>query len=164
MIHYLIVSKKYICYLSNTTLYSKKQRWKILLFLMAVLIVLASLWYSQFISGEIQERERQKVELWSEAVKERTALINLTGNLFENLKSEERIKADLWAKAYTEMSMADFETDVSYLFEVTLSNTTIPVILADENGKVLSTKNLPKECSDSLFIENTKNKTEQMNK
>ena len=164
MIHYLIVRKKYIWYLNNTTLYSKKQRWKILLFLMAVLIVLASLWYSQFISGEIQERERQKVELWSEAVKERTALINLTGNLFENLKSEERIKADLWAKAYTEMSMADFETDVSYLFEVTLSNTTIPVILADENGKILSTKNLPKECSDSLCLANTKNRMANRNK
>ncbi len=145
-------------------LYSNKQRWKITLFLIAVLIVMASLWYSQFISGKIQERERQKVELWSKAIKERTSLVNLTGDLFETLKSEERIKADLWAKAFIELSSADFDDDVSYLTDVTFSNTTIPVILADESGKIISSKNLTDNCQDSLCMATAKDRMARKNK
>ncbi|MFK7755456.1 MAG: PAS domain-containing sensor histidine kinase [Flavobacteriales bacterium] len=128
-------------------LYSNKQRWKILLFLVAVIIILASLWYSNFISGKIQEREKEKVKLWSKAVQKRTALINLTGNLFEDLKKEERIKADLWVKAFIEISNSDATTDLSFVSEVFFSNTTIPVLLVNEKGEILGDNNLPKDCT-----------------
>jgi len=145
-------------------LYSRKQRWKILLFLAAVLIVLASLWYSQFISSKIQERERQKVELWSEAVQKRTALVNITGNLFEDLKKEERIKADIWARAFEEMTSVDFDTDVTFATDVFFSNTNIPVLLADESGKILSSINLNQNCKDSLCLSRLKARMEKKNK
>lgn len=145
-------------------LYSRKQRWKILLFLIAVLIVLASLTYSQFISKKIQERERMKVELWSEAVQKRTALINLTGNLFEDLKREERIKADLWVKASIEISNQDDDTDLSFVTEVSFSNTTIPVLLVDEAGKIISHRNLPPGCKDEVCLTQSRERMEKKNK
>jgi signal transduction histidine kinase len=50
-------------------IYRKKQRWKLILFLAAVLIGVGSLWYTNRLVGQIEETERQKMELWAEAVR-----------------------------------------------------------------------------------------------
>lgn len=52
-------------------LYSNKQRWKIFLFILAMVIVGVTLWYSNHIAARIKVEERKKVELWSEAIKRR---------------------------------------------------------------------------------------------
>ena len=73
-------------------LYSRKQRWKIILALIAALIVLVSLWYSNDIVSKIRAEERQKVQLWAEAVQSRADLVNRTNVLFQKLREEERKK------------------------------------------------------------------------
>ncbi len=50
-------------------IYSKKQRWKQILFFAAVLIGVGSLWYTNRLVKQIQSTERQKMELWAEAVR-----------------------------------------------------------------------------------------------
>ena len=62
-------------------LYSTKQRWKIFLLALASVIVIITLWYSNHIANSIREEERQKVELWSEAIKRRAELVAFTQNL-----------------------------------------------------------------------------------
>jgi len=49
-------------------IYSKKQRWKQILLLSAVLIGVGSLWYTSRLVKNIQITERQKMEIWAEAV------------------------------------------------------------------------------------------------
>ena len=50
-------------------IYSKKQRWKQILLLSAVLIGVGSLWYTSRLVKNIQTTERQKMEVWAEAVR-----------------------------------------------------------------------------------------------
>lgn len=50
-------------------IYRKRQQWKQILFLAAVLIGVGSLWYTHRLVTQIEETERQKMELWAEAVK-----------------------------------------------------------------------------------------------
>ena len=50
-------------------IYSKKQRWKQILLLSAVLIGVSSLWYTSRLVKHIQVTERQKMEVWAEAVR-----------------------------------------------------------------------------------------------
>ena len=50
-------------------IYSKKQRWKQILLLSAVLIGVGSLWYTSGLVKHIQITERQKMEVWAEAVR-----------------------------------------------------------------------------------------------
>ncbi len=50
--------------------YSKKQTWKFFLFLIAVFIGIASLWYTNKLVKRLSLEERKKVELWAEALKE----------------------------------------------------------------------------------------------
>ena len=49
-------------------IYSKKQRWKLLLAGAAVIIIMASLWYTNVIVQKIASEERNKVQLWAEAI------------------------------------------------------------------------------------------------
>ncbi len=50
-------------------IYSKKQRWKQILLLSAVLIGVGSLWYTSRLVKHIEITERQKMEMWAEAVR-----------------------------------------------------------------------------------------------
>ena len=50
-------------------IYTKKQRWKQILLLAAILIGAGSLWYTSRLVGHIEDTERQKMELWAEATR-----------------------------------------------------------------------------------------------
>jgi two-component system, sporulation sensor kinase D len=135
-------------------LYSNKQRWKIFLLVLALVIVVITLWYSNHIAEKIRAEERQKVELWSEAIKRRAELVNFTQALFENLKTEERKKADLLGNAYNIISDPTYESDFTFITEFLWNNTTIPVLIYDENGKLWNSVNLPQgKENDEQYID-----------
>jgi signal transduction histidine kinase len=50
-------------------IYRKKQRWKQILLLVAILIGAGSLWYTNRLVNDIETTERQKVEIWAEAIR-----------------------------------------------------------------------------------------------
>ena len=50
-------------------IYTRKQRWKMLLLIVAVLIGISSLWYTNKLAKELAGEERKKAELWAEAIK-----------------------------------------------------------------------------------------------
>ncbi|HRT52582.1 MAG TPA: hypothetical protein P5291_00775, partial [Flavobacteriales bacterium] len=77
-------------------LYSRKQRWKLALAMVALAIVGAGLWYSGRMVERVREEERHKVTLWAEAVRNRAQLVNYTDSLFRTLRDEERKKVELW--------------------------------------------------------------------
>jgi hypothetical protein len=108
---------------------------KAVLLVVAVAIVAVSLWYSNFIVNKIKQEERQKVELWSQAVQKRLALIDYTRELFEQLRREERNKVRLWSMATERIPKAD-DDEMNLLLQITANNTTVPVIVTDEEGNV----------------------------
>lgn len=135
-------------------LYSNKQRWKIVLLLLAMAIVGITLWYSNHIAEKIRDEERKKIELWSEAIKRRAELVNFTQNLFDQLKTEENKKAKLLGSAYNIISDPTYESDLTFITEYLWSNTTIPVLIYDEHGKLWNSVNLPAgKDNDTVYID-----------
>ncbi|MBS1580637.1 MAG: HAMP domain-containing histidine kinase [Bacteroidetes bacterium] len=122
-------------------LYSRKQRWKLVLALAAMAIVGASLWYSDRIVKRVREEERKKVALWAAAVRNRAQLVNYTDSLFHRLREEERKKVELWADAQVHLASDDVN-DLSFYLKVVSTNTTIPVVITDAAGHVKATRNL----------------------
>ncbi|MBK9420504.1 MAG: HAMP domain-containing histidine kinase [Flavobacteriales bacterium] len=122
-------------------LYSRKQRWKLVLALVAMAIVGASLWYSSTIVNKVRQEERRKVELWAEAVRNRAQLVNYTDSLFHRLREEERKRVELWADAQVHLASDDVN-DLSFYLKVVSDNTTIPVIITDDKGKPTTSRNL----------------------
>ena len=59
-------------------IYSKRQKWKLILFVVAVVIGVSSLWYTNILIKKLAVEERKKVELWASATK-----------LFPNISNDE---------------------------------------------------------------------------
>lgn len=124
-------------------IYTKKQRWKLVLAAIAFLIVLASLWYTNNLVKKIRDDEKQKVRLWADAVQRKAKLVKFTNELFEKIKAEERKKAELYAEATRQLS-GDLK-DPSFVLKVLQDNTTVPVILTNEKDEIsaaTATRNL----------------------
>jgi hypothetical protein len=80
--------------------------------------------------------------------------LKYTSDLVERLKSEEREKAELWAEAERLIYMSKTDEDVSFLASIIENNTTVPVILTDNNGKIISAMNFnPEKSSTPGFLE-----------
>ncbi len=91
--------------------YKEKAFLKILLLIIAILIGIGSLLYTNRLAGQLKLEEKKKVELWAAAMQQ---LIN-SENPGEN---------------------------ISFLFRVIEGNTTVPLILVNEEGDTISTRNL----------------------
>lgn len=125
-------------------IYRQKQRWKLGLATSAFLIVIASFWYTTDLVKRIKKNEKQKVELWANAVQKKASLVKFTKELFEKIKSGEMQKAELFAEATRQLSSGDLRTDQDYSFvlKVLQDNTTVPVILTDDKDNIVTSRNL----------------------
>lgn len=66
-----------------------------------------------------------------------------TQRLVAELKAEEREKVELWAEATRQLIELDIsETNFGFLFQVIENNNTVPVIMVDQKGDTISTRNL----------------------
>lgn len=68
-------------------------------------------------------------------------------NLSRNIQEEERKKVATWVEANRELLRAGSEANLNLAVDIVTNNTTIPLILTDETGKILDSRNL-----DSLRI------------
>ncbi len=93
-------------------IYLKKRRWKILLLFTAVLIGVASLLYTNWLTDKLSLEERKKVELWAEASK--------------RLGSE----------------TVGSELDISLIEMIIHQNVTNPLVLANESDSILLYANI----------------------
>jgi K+-sensing histidine kinase KdpD len=133
-------------------IYSKKQRWKFALAIVAASIVFISLWYTNILVGQIAEQEKAKVRSWAEAIQRRAELVNYTQELFEKISKEERKKAEIWAEANRGVVNAPDETLEIYT-KILFNNSTIPMVLTDQNGEIISHSNLDSAKSqDPAFV------------
>ena len=69
--------------------------------------------------------------------------------LVKDLSNEERKKMEVWAEALHALNHADENTDLSLVLDVMQGNTTIPVIVLNENGGIDDYRNI----DDTLHLE-----------
>ncbi len=65
-----------------------------------------------------------------------------SNKLANSLALEEQKKIEIWAEATRQLIMADETTDLDFIISIIEGNKTIPVILTDAYGQVLSSKNI----------------------
>lgn len=72
------------------------------------------------------------------------AVISLivSDRLVRRMGEEERRKMELWAAATQAVASSDYESSLSFASRILESNTTIPLILVDKRGQILSYRNL----------------------
>lgn len=131
-------------------LYSNKQKWKIALMAVALLLVGASLFISNRIVSKVGDRERDRAEQWADAIKKKIELVRLTNNTFSTLRENEREKMELWINATKEVSQAtslNVYRNYDFPLKIISDNTTIPVIVTDNDMAVSGFRNLDFDTS-----------------
>ncbi len=123
-------------------LYTQKKRSKVLLFILALIIIGASIFYTNLLVNKFAKEERKNVRLWAAAVNRKANLVKYTESFFNQLKEEERAKVELLAKVYNEILSDRNEQDLTFYLEIISNNNTIPVIQTDGEGNILTIKNL----------------------
>lgn len=63
-------------------------------------------------------------------------------NLSKNIQEEERKKVAIWVEANREVLRSDTDANLNLAIGIVTNNTTIPLILTDEEGKILDSRNL----------------------
>ena len=92
--------------------YFKKRRWKILLLLLAVAIGIASFVYTNWLVKKMAFEERKNVELWAEAT-QKLASYDINSN-----------------------------QDITFLNDIIVRNTSIPIIITDSVENITDAKNI----------------------
>ncbi len=131
-------------------IYLRKRRWKLILFAAALVIVAASLYYTSILVNEIRKDERKNVQIWADAIHQKADLVNYTNNLFEQLKTEERKRVSIVAEAQRRILIATSNDDLNFFLSIIGENTTIPVIVTDESGRIMTSRNT--NLSDSVKV------------
>ena len=80
-------------------LYTSKQRWKLLLVILALAVVGGSLFYSNQSIQKIGGRERTKARQWALALRKKAELVDLNSEIFTALQEKERQKMALVVRA-----------------------------------------------------------------
>jgi len=131
--------------------YTNQNKWKLILSLLAVFIILGSLWYSNLLVNKVRERERENIRIWASAIHKRAQLVKTTDLFFAQLQEEERKKVDLLAKAYKKINDENLNEQLGLYVDIITSNTTIPVILTNSKKEIQASMNTDSQV-DSLGV------------
>ncbi|MBE9491706.1 MAG: HAMP domain-containing histidine kinase [Bacteroidetes bacterium] len=134
-------------------IYTRKKRWKLILFALAVAIVTASLWYTNILVRKISRDERSNIQIWANAIQQKADLVNYTDVFFKQIKVEERKRAEILADAYTNIKNEDDldSEDLDFYFKLITGNTTIPVILTDKYDTITTARNVDDINFDGVY-------------
>lgn len=78
-----------------------------------------------------------------------SAFLLVSEKLVKDLSKEELNKMEIWAEA-TRLAASDTNTDLGLILKILQSNSSIPVIIADEDGQVMGSANISTKDSLSL--------------
>jgi K+-sensing histidine kinase KdpD len=114
-------------------IYDSRQWWTYIFTLTAIFIVIATVYFSNSLSRKLAEEERNKAEVWAEAMNILTAPDTLN-----NLDDESPVSREDLEKKYIETEF----TLMNLILKIIDGNTSIPTILCNENDSVSSYKNI----------------------
>ncbi len=144
-------------------IYYRKQLWKFILAAIAAVIVAVSLWYTNKLVNKISEEERKQVDLWVDAIHRKAVLVNKSASLFEQMQLEERKKVELLAKVWELIAKSDDSDLLNLSHEIIRNNTTVPVILTNDKGEIVTSRNLdPEKEKDPAYLREQKEMMEAL--
>ncbi len=120
-------------------LYSNKQKWKIVLLAVALVLVALSLWVSNSTVQKVSDRERLRAKQWADAIKKKAELVEFTDRAFNQLREYERNKIQLYLDATQEISkpiVGDYFPDYTFPSAIINGNKELPMILVDDRRDI----------------------------
>ncbi|MCF6171366.1 MAG: HAMP domain-containing histidine kinase [Bacteroidales bacterium] len=133
-------------------LYTKKKRSKLFLFILALIIIAGSIFFTNVLVQKFASEERKNVRLWADAVHRKARLVRYTESFFKQLQEQERQKVELLADVYKQILKDKPDEDLTIYVNVIANNKTIPIIITDANGKIISASNLEIKLDSNTYL------------
>ena len=124
-------------------LYTNKKRWKWALAVVALLIVGASLWYTNHLVKSIAEQEIGQVRMWAAAMEQHAGMMKSTEEFFSKVGTQERMRVELLSHAYREVLDFSSNENTGIYLEIIRNNISIPLVITDNEGNIMFSNNLP---------------------
>jgi signal transduction histidine kinase len=134
-------------------LYTRKKRWKIVLAFVALVIISASIYYTNSLVNQFAQEERNQVRMWADAVERRASLMQYQEKFFIELRNQERKRVELLAETYRRVLFGPLEEELTFYLEIISNNTSIPVIIVDNNNRIVTHQNLDEKYKDVEVFE-----------
>jgi predicted RNA-binding protein Jag len=112
------------------------------LFSLAILIIAVSLWYTNMLVTRFAQNERINVKVWANTIQRKANLVNYANHFFDQVKEEEKKRAQLLADTYKRIPTENNSRDLTFYLNIIRNNTTIPLVLTDTNGNIISSVNV----------------------
>ena len=108
-----------------------------------MLVIAVSLWYTNRLVKSIAEQETKQVKMWAAALEQHAVMMQSTTEFFNKVNEQEQLRVELLANAYRRlMDISSNENTATYV-DIIRNNISIPLVLTDGKGNILSTNNLP---------------------
>ena len=134
-------------------LYTNKKRWKWALAIVALLIVGASLWYTNYLVKSIAEQETNQVKMWAAAMEQHAGMMKSTEEFFNKVSEQEQMRVDLLAHAYRQVLDFSNNDNTGIYLEIIKNNISIPLVITDDKGNIMFTNNLPEDQKDKKLFD-----------
>ena len=135
------------------TLYTNKKRWKWILAVVALLIVGASLWYTNNLVKSIAEQETNQVQLWAAAMEQHAGMMKSTEEFFAKVSEQEQMRVELLAMAYRQVLDFSSDENTGIYLEIIKSNISIPLVITDDKRNIIFSNNLPKDQEGKSYFD-----------
>ena len=129
----------------KTNLYTNKKRWKWALAIIAMLVIAASLWYTNRLVKSIAEQETKQVKMWAAAMEQHAGMMKSTEEFFNKVSEQEQLRVDLLANAYRSVIDISSNENTAIYLDIIRNNISIPLVITDSKDNIIFSSNLPKE-------------------
>ncbi|MBR5603783.1 MAG: HAMP domain-containing histidine kinase [Bacteroidales bacterium] len=137
----------------SVDLYAKKKRWKIALSIVAVVIVILSMYYTNNLVKKFAFQEQKQMKMWAEAVQTHAELMNYTEVFFNEVSNQESKRVELLAMAYRRFLAATSDENIGVYLDIIQSNISIPVVITDADNNITLAINLQKKHQDKKIFD-----------
>ena len=129
----------------KTNFYTNKRQWKWALAVIALLIIAASLWYTNRLVKSIAEQETKQVKMWAAAMEQHAGTMKSTEEFFNKVSEQEQLRVELLANAYRRLINISSDENTAVYLDIIRNNISIPLVVTDTKGNIMFSSNLPPE-------------------
>lgn len=135
-------------------IYARKRQWKLFLLASALAIVAGSMWYTNTIVNKVAREEKKNIRIWADAIQSKTKLVTYIENFFQQIRKEDRKRVELLAEAYKQLIRTeDPDVDLTFYVNIIRSNENIPVVLTEEDGRIINVNNVDFDKDTVIFLD-----------
>lgn len=109
------------------------------------------IYYSSILIKRIANEERNRIEIWADAVTYKAELVKHTEAFFEKIRFEEGKRATILAQAMQKVNEV-WDEDITFYQNIISSNSTIPSIIVGENQEIDAAVNVDPSIAQMKYI------------